>query len=108
MAVRPPSTDSSDPETIEFGIAALNARLDEAGASFPATSEELLETLESTEIPCDASGHSMDLAEAFKQLPNDEFENETELLRQLHPVFEERRAKAGAGFIGRLRNMLPF
>lgn len=108
MAVRPPSSGSSEPESIEFGIAALNARLDEADVSFPATTDDILDELGGAEIPYDTSGHSIDLADALDRLPAEEFENETELLRQLHPVFETERAKGGAGFIGRLRELLPF
>jgi len=108
MAVRPPSNDSSEPETIEFGIAALNARIDDADLTFPATEAEILSALESARIPYDAAGHEMDLSEAFDRVSQTEFETETELLDVLHPVFERRRSQAGPGFVERLRNLLPF
>lgn len=109
MAVRPPGgDDSSEPENVAFGIAALNARIDEAEVSFPATSEELLAALDSPDIPCDASGSTMPLAEALAAVPEDRFETETELLDALHPVFEERRVEGGNGVFAKLKRLLPF
>lgn len=107
MAVRPPSGDADEPEAIEFGIAALNARIDEADVEFPATDEEILAALESTAIAYDASGHTIDLAEAFDHVATAEFESETELLDELYPVFEQRRGRA-TSFVDRVRGLLPF
>lgn len=36
MGVRPPQNDSSTPDVIEFGIAALDARIQESNVEFPA------------------------------------------------------------------------
>lgn len=108
MAVRPPSNDSDEPDAIEFGIAALDARLKEADVTFPATGQELLDGLDSTDVPYDSSGSTLDLREALDRVPTSEFETETELLNALHPVFEEHRERAGGGFLARLRRLLPF
>lgn len=109
MGVRPPQGgDDSAPDTIEFGIAAVNARLDEADLAFPATREEILRSVDDTAVPCDASGSTLDLAKALDELPDDRFDTETELLNQLHPVFEEHRTTTSTSVVGRLRGMLPF
>jgi hypothetical protein len=108
MAVRPPQQGSSDPESIEFGIAALNARLDESEVQFPATKREILRQLDNTDVPYDASGNTVSLSEAFESIPRDRFETETELLDVLHPVFEEYRISASGSLFGRLRALLPF
>lgn len=108
MAVRPPQQDSSDPESIEFGIAALNARLDDAEVAFPATKREILDQLNNTDVPYDGAGNTVALAEAFESIPKDRFETETELLDVLHPVFEEYRRSSSGGLFGRLRSLLPF
>lgn len=107
MAVRPPSGDADEPEAIEFGIAALDARIDEAQVDFPATEAEILAALDSTAIPYDASGNTIDLAEALDRVPTSEFESETALLDELYPVFEQRRRR-GASFVERVRGLLPF
>ena len=108
MAVRPPQENSSEPDTIEFGIAALDARLDAADVEFPATSDELVRDVHDTDIPYDASGHTVPLEEALDSVPRSTFDSETELLDMLHPVFEEYRASASGGFIQQLRDLLPF
>ena len=107
MAARPPGGDTSEPEAIEFGIAALDARLEEANVSFPATDEEILRALGDPEVPYDAKGRSMALAEALDRVPQSRFENETELLDALYPVFDEARQGTG-GFLQGLRDALPF
>lgn len=107
MAARPPGGDTSEPEAIEFGIAALDARLEEANVSFPATGEEILRALDDPEVPYDAKGRSMALAEALDRVPQSRFENETELLDALYPVFDEARQGTG-GFLQGLRDALPF
>ncbi len=108
MAVRPPQENSSEPDTIEFGIAALDARLDEAEVEFPATSEEIVRAVDNTNIPYDASGHTVSLEEALDRLPRSQFESETELLDMLHPVFEEYRASTSGSFLQQIRDLLPF
>ena len=108
MGVRPPQGNTETPEIIEFGIAAVNARLDDADVTFPATKGEVLRALDDTEVPYDASGNTLDLAEAFGRLHTERFDSETELLELLHPVFEERRATGAGDVVGRLRSLLPF
>jgi hypothetical protein len=108
MGARPPQGDSSPPDTIEFGIAAVNARLDQANLAFPATRDDILRAVDDTAIPCDASGNTLDLSQALDELPQERFDTETELLNQLHPVFEEHRTAAPTNVMGRLRGMLPF
>lgn len=106
MAVRPPGS-GSDPDHIEFGIAALGARVEEAGVEFPATTEEICAGLDETRIPYDGSGNTLDLREELPELETDKFESEREFLETLHPVFERKRV-AGRGLIEQLRGFLPF
>lgn len=108
MGARPPQNDTSEPEVIEFGIAALSARIDAADVEFPTTSRALVATVDDTAIPIDGSGNTMELQAALEELPRDEFTKESELLELLHPVFEEHRKKSGESFVGRLRTLLPF
>jgi len=86
MAARPPGGGSSEPDAIEFGIAVLDERVEEAGVSFPAT---------------------IRLSEALEQVPQTEFENETEFLDALYPVFDRER-REGGGVLASLRDALPF
>jgi len=108
MAARPPGGGgSSEPEAIEFGIAALDARIEEADVSFPATGDEIVDALGDPAVPYDAKGRTIELSEAIERLPHATFENETELLDALYPVFDEARRNSG-GFLDDLRDMLPF
>jgi hypothetical protein len=108
MAARPPGGDgSAEPEAIEFGIAALDARLEESEISFPATSGEILRALDHPEIPYDSKGRTIELATALERTPQSEFENETELLDALYPAFDEAR-RGGRGFLDGIRDALPF
>jgi hypothetical protein len=108
MAARPPGGgDTSEPEAIEFGIAALDARLDEADVSFPATTAELRDALGDQEIPYDAQGRTIALADALDRVPQEKFENETAFLNVLYPVFDEARREE-RGVIASLRDALPF
>jgi|AntDeeMetagen681_2_1112603.scaffolds.fasta_scaffold24556_1 hypothetical protein len=108
MAARPPGNGGpSKPEAIEFGIAALGARLEEARVSFPATGEEILAAVDDQEIPYDAKGRTLDLDHVLDRVPQSEFENETEFLDAVYPVFDEARG-SGNGFLRNLRDALPF
>ncbi|MFC5136294.1 MULTISPECIES: hypothetical protein [Haloferacaceae] len=108
MAARPPGDGgSAEPEAIEFGIAALDARIGESDLAFPATSREIVRALDHPEIPYDSKGRTIELAAALEELQKSEFENETELLDALYPVFDEAR-RGGRGFLDGLRNALPF
>jgi hypothetical protein len=109
MGVRPPSDDSDDsPDVIEFGIAALDARLSDADVSFPATETELRASIGDERVPYDASGHELRLADAFDDVDRSEFETEQELLNAMHPVFEHERERASRSFVAQLRRLVPF
>jgi len=108
MAARPPQQDSSSPDAIEFGIAALVGHLDHVDIEYPATSEEIVRALGDPEIPYDASGGAVALSEALGQLPARSFDSKSELLDMLHPVFEEYRVSSSGSILGRLRGILPF
>jgi len=107
MGVRPPADDDlSEPDVIEFGIPALDARLEDV--SFPVTSEELRTEHGDIEIPYNATGNTITLREVLTEIGPTEFETEQELLNAAHPVFERMRARNPSGILGQLRSMLPF
>lgn len=109
MGVRPPPDDSDDePTTVTFGIAALDARLDDAEIAFPAAADEIVRELGDPEIPYDASGHAVRLSDVIERTHRNHFESEQELLNALHPIFESYRERAASGIIAQLRAMLPF
>ena len=102
MAARPPGGGgTSEPDAIEFGIAVLDERVEEAGVSFPATGDEIVAALDDGEIPYDAKGRTIRLSEALEQIP------QTEFLDAMYPVFDRRR-REGGGFFATLRDALPF
>ncbi|GAA0728346.1 hypothetical protein J2744_000426 [Halorubrum trapanicum] len=108
MAARPPGGgDTEEPEAIEFGIAALDARLDEAEVSFPATAAELRDALGDQAVPYDAQGRTIALSDALDRVPQEKFETETAFLNALYPVFDEARREE-RGVIASLRDALPF
>ena len=107
MGVRPPADDDlSEPDVIEFGIPALDARLE--NVSFPTTSERLQSEHGDLEVPYNASGSTVTLREVLEAIDHDTFESEQELLNAVHPVFERKRAQNPSGLFGQLRSMLPF
>ncbi|ESP89026.1 DUF5789 family protein [Candidatus Halobonum tyrrellensis] len=107
MGVRPPQNDSSEPDAVAFGIAALDERLDRSGVQFPATTDEVLAAVDDTSVPYDAGGGTLDLESALERVPADRFETETEFLNALHPVFEEHRERGAGSLVSRLRNLFP-
>ena len=107
MGVRPPADDDlSEPEVIEFGIPALDARLEDA--AFPMSAEELRSAHGDLTVPYNASGKTVTLREVLEEIDREEFETEQELLNDAHPVFERLRANDPSGVLGQLRSMLPF
>lgn len=109
MAVRPPQDDISEgPDTIAFGIAALDSYLDESDVTFPTDEEGLRDSLGSVDIPYNAAGNTITLDSALEQVPKQHFESKRELLNALHPVFEERRVSGGSGILNRIRSFIPF
>ena len=107
MGVRPPQQGSDTPDTIEFGIAALAPRLDAADIEFPATTDEIVRSLDDTDVPYDATGRTVALGDALNKVPKDQFKSKSEVLDRLHPVFEEYRASASRSILGQLRDLLP-
>lgn len=108
MAARPPQQDTSSPDSVEFGIAALVGYLDQAAVEYPATRDEIVGALGDPEVPYDASGNTVALSEAMDELPKRTFDSKSELLDLLHPVFEEYRVSTSGSLLGRLRSILPF
>lgn len=110
MSVRPPADDSLDdePDTVAFGIAALDARLDSAEIDFPADADAVRTAVGDEEIPYNASGNTMTVATALDRANTKRFETEQDLLNALHPVFEQAREGNRTGLLGRLRSFVPF
>jgi hypothetical protein len=110
MAARPPGAGDDDdpPETLAFGISALDARLSEAELTFPATANEVVRALGDPDLPYDTAGNTLRLSTALEDVNQREFETETELKETLHPVYEEQRRRAGGSIVGQLRRLLPF
>lgn len=109
MGVRPPQdSDDTKPETIEFGIAAVDARLREADIDFPASATAVDRALGDRPVPFDASGSTVSLSTALEETDRDSFDSRQELLNELHPVFESYRAGRGGSVVGRIRGLLPF
>jgi hypothetical protein len=108
MGVRPPQQDDDEPDAIEFGIAALDARLSEVNVEYPADSDEIAAALGHTKIPYNAAGNTVAIDEAIDRSGVDYFESEQELLNALHPVFEEMRESASSSLLMQLRALVPF
>lgn len=109
MGVRPPSDDIDEaPDIVEFGIAALDARVEEFGVEFPVGADHLAAEYGDLAIPVDAAGTEITLRDALEETPRQRFQNEQELLDALHPVFEKRRQNSTRGILAQLRALLPF
>lgn len=109
MGVRPPADGPDrEPDTVSFGIAALDARLEEANLTYPVEEEALVRSLGDPEIPYDPAGNTVSLSEALDRSHMSRFTSEQELLNALHPVFESYRQGAGGGIVAQLRSLLPF
>jgi|AntDeeMetageno50_2_1112565.scaffolds.fasta_scaffold01292_6 hypothetical protein len=105
MAARPPQDDAEEPDSLAFGIAALNDHLDRADLGFPAENDEIVRALGDPDVPCDPSGRSMALSVALDGVNRERFDSEDALLDALHPVFEERRQSSPTGLLDRLRSL---
>ncbi|MDQ2049528.1 hypothetical protein RBH26_03430 [Natronolimnohabitans sp. A-GB9] len=109
MGVRPPSGgDDDEPESIEFGIAAVDARLKSADLTFPATKDDIAAELGHEQIPYDVHGNDVSLGEMLAEVDTEEFHSRQELLNALHEPFEEYRQKHSGGVFQQVRSMLPF
>ena len=106
MAAPPPQGDDAEPETIAFGIAAVDEALAATELSFPADAEEILEATGDRDIPYDTRGRTISLSAAIEESNRRHFETRRELLNALHPVFESKRDNSGLG--GWVRTLLPF
>ena len=108
MGVRPPRTDDQDASSsVEFGIAAVDAHLDDADLAFPATDEEVVAALGDPGIPYDPGGRTVDLSTALDRVSRQRFDSRTDLLNALHPVFEEYRTESASGVVEWMRSLLP-
>lgn len=109
MGMRPPPSDNGEePDTVTFGIAALDARLEEAEIRYPTDAQSVVRALGDPEVPYDANGSSVALSEALEETHVSRFETEQELLNALHPVFERYRERSAGGILAQLRSLLPF
>jgi len=109
MGVRPPADDVDDePDVVEFGIAAVDARLESADVSFPATASDLESQFGDMDVPYDAAGHAIEFTEALSETGRTQFESEQDLLNALHPVFERQRRTASTSILSQLRSLVPF
>jgi hypothetical protein len=105
-AVPPPSDDDDEPDTVAFGIPALDDTLRDSDVSFPIRADTLVTELGDPEIPCDPSGRTLALSEAIERADRRRFESRRDLLNALHPVYEAARDEGGMA--GWLRRLLPF
>lgn len=108
MGVQPPANDADEPAAIEFGIAALDAKLGSEAIEYPATKAELSDRIGHIEVPYDPAGHTMTVADALERTSVAKFENEQELLNTLHPVFEQQREATTNSLLSQLRALVPF
>jgi len=109
MGVRPPSNDVDDePDVVEFGIAALDARLEDAEVTYPISTTELVDEFGGTKVPFDAAGNTMTVDEALAEADRDRFDSQQDLLNALHPVFERKRQAASTSLLAQLRALVPF
>jgi hypothetical protein len=109
MGVQPPSDDIDEgPDVVEFGIAALDARLEEMEVTFPVEATRLVDRYGNETIPIDAGGNEISLRDAIQAADRREFDSEQDLLNALHPVFEKKRNAASRSLIAQLRALVPF
>lgn len=110
MGVQPPSDGIEEgPDVVEFGIAALDARLKEReSVSYPVDRETLQEEYGHITVPINASGSEITLADALAEVDREQFESQRDLLNELHPVFETRRESASRSLLAQLRALVPF
>ncbi|MFW6017663.1 MAG: hypothetical protein ACOCPX_02455 [Halapricum sp.] len=108
MGVRPPANDNLDePDSVEFGIAALDGTLAEVDLSFPVDRETVIAELGDQSVPYDAAGRTVTLAKVLEDVDRDRFESKQQLLDDLYPVFEDLRSSP-RGLLSQLRSLVPF
>ena len=109
MGVQPPSNDiETEPDVVEFGIAALAASLENREVSYPVTADRLAREHGDITVPVDAAGHEVRLEAVLDQAGASEFASEADLLDALHPVFESEREAVSRSVVAQLRGLLPF
>lgn len=109
MGARPPTDDGgSEPTAIEFGIAALDAKLEHVDIDYPAKADEIRDQVGHVEVPYDPAGHAITVDEALELATLTRFESEQELLNTLHPVFEQKREETTTTLLTQLRALVPF
>ena len=108
MGVQPPADDTEEPTAIEFGIAALDAKLGEETIDYPATAREVREQAGHIEVPYDSAGHTMTVGEALETATATQFDSEQELFNALHPTFERKREATANSLLTQLRALVPF
>ncbi|PSP79536.1 hypothetical protein BRC81_04815 [Halobacteriales archaeon QS_1_68_20] len=106
MAVRPPSNDDDKPDAVDFGIAAMDAHLEGADLTFPATADEIVQALGDPEVDYDPSGNAVALSTVLEHVDRDRFDSRQELLDVLHPEFESLRRSSG-GVVSWLKSLFP-
>lgn len=108
MGMRPPADDDEEePAVVAFGIAAVDDRLESVDVSYPVSAGALQEQVGDVAVPYDTRGHRVRLGDVIAECERERFEDEQDLLNALHPVFERHRER-GAGFLERVRRVLPF
>lgn len=108
MGVRPPQNDPDDePDTVEFGIAALDAHLERADLSFPADAREVVGRLGDPRVDVDPTGNDVALSRVVEAVDRDRFDSRQDLLDALHPEFERLRQSAGGGIFSWVSALLP-
>jgi hypothetical protein len=109
MGVRPPSSgDDDEPDSVEFGIAAVDAHLRNADLAFPATKDDVRAELGHERIPYDVHGNDVPLGEVLARAEPERFDSRQELLNALHQPFEEYRRNHSGGVVAQVRSLLPF
>ena len=109
MGVRQPPSDSDDgPEVIEFGIAALDGIIEDAGVDFPITTRALAAELGEESVPYDVYGNTIRLDEVLEYVEDEEFDSKPQLLNELHPIFEHYRERSSRSVLQQVRALLPF
>ncbi len=109
MGVQPPSDGVDEaPDVVEFGIAALAAKLDARDVSYPITAAALAESHGQLSVPVDASGNEVTLETVLERCDQQQFGSERELLDALHPVFEAEREAVSRSILAQLRSLVPF
>lgn len=109
MSVRPPQNGIDEgPDTVAFGIAALDSSLENEDVSFPTDVETLRTSLGHREIPFNAAGNTVTFATALDHAQQQQFETKRELLNELHPVFEKYRVEGGNDLLAQIRSLMPF